>query len=191
MLTPMWVLAALCVLLGLLPVLMIDMLDRAISQWVPAAWGTPDSISLHVPLGWLMAISGLLLILILTSALWLRWRKAPAPTRAAGTWDCGYARPSPRMQYTGSSFSQMVVELLAWVLLSRQRSPKILGSLPRARQFFHRCPRCAPRPRPDSDLPRVAVAYGTGSDIPARTDSDLSAVYPGNPGHSAFVCVSL
>ncbi len=46
-------------------------------------------------------------------------------TRAV-TWDCGYARPTARMQYTGSSFVQPVVELFALFLqpASRVEAPE-------------------------------------------------------------------
>jgi hypothetical protein len=59
------------------------------------------------------------------AGLWFfRWRVNCA-AREALTWDCGYARPTARMQYSGSSFSQMMVELLAWVLWPRRRPPRI------------------------------------------------------------------
>ena len=32
------------------------------------------------------------------------------------TWDCGYSRPTARMQYTGSSFADPVVLIFAWVV---------------------------------------------------------------------------
>ena len=44
-----------------------------------------------------------------------------------GTWDCGYARPTPRMQYTASSFAQMIVGMFAWVLRPHTQWPRIEG----------------------------------------------------------------
>lgn len=40
---------------------------------------------------------------------------------AAGTWDCGYARPTARMQYTGSSFAQPLTFLFRMFLRTRAR----------------------------------------------------------------------
>ena len=35
---------------------------------------------------------------------------------ASVTWDCGYARPTARMQYTASSFAQPLTTLFRWLL---------------------------------------------------------------------------
>jgi formate hydrogenlyase subunit 3/multisubunit Na+/H+ antiporter MnhD subunit len=40
--------------------------------------------------------------------------------RAALTWDCGYAEPSPRMQYTASSFAQPLTGLFGFALRVRK-----------------------------------------------------------------------
>jgi hypothetical protein len=51
--------------------------------------------------------------------IWLRPGRAPK----AGTWDCGYARPSARMQYTASSFADMLVRLFRGVLRPQSETP--------------------------------------------------------------------
>jgi hypothetical protein len=63
------------------------------------------------------------------AALWIAIAAATAvavlitrrkQTDAASTWGCGYAAPTPSMQYTGRSFSQIVIDgLLPSVLRSR------------------------------------------------------------------------
>ncbi len=40
------------------------------------------------------------------------------------TWGCGYAAPTPRMQYTASSFAQMLVGLFAWALRPKVHRPE-------------------------------------------------------------------
>jgi hypothetical protein len=86
-----------------------------------------ESIVSYVPIEWLTALALVLLAMVASGALWF-WRcRANRAARAAGTWDCGYARPTARMQYSGSSFSQMMVELLSWVLWPRRRPPRIDG----------------------------------------------------------------
>jgi formate hydrogenlyase subunit 3/multisubunit Na+/H+ antiporter MnhD subunit len=47
------------------------------------------------------------------------------------TWDCGYARPSPRMQYTASSFAQPLTELFRLLLQSRRHLVPPVGLFPR------------------------------------------------------------
>jgi formate hydrogenlyase subunit 3/multisubunit Na+/H+ antiporter MnhD subunit len=51
------------------------------------------------------------------------------------TWDCGYADPRPRMQYTGSSFTQPLVELFRRVLGTRVRLEAPRGVLPAPGSF--------------------------------------------------------
>jgi hypothetical protein len=41
-----------------------------------------------------------------------------------GTWDCGYVAPTPAMQYTSSSFAQMLVGLFSWVLRPQTHRPE-------------------------------------------------------------------
>ena len=50
--------------------------------------------------------------------------------RAAGTWGCGYAGPTPRIQYTASSFAQPILDLFAPMLGTRVSSVKPLGLFP-------------------------------------------------------------
>jgi hydrogenase-4 component B len=92
------------------------------------------------PLGW---ISGMALALIaaltLTSVL-LGLRLRRSAVTAAPTWGCGYAAPTPRMQYTSSSFAQILVGLFAWVLRPRTRRPRHLALFPKASHFHSDVP---------------------------------------------------
>ena len=58
-----------------------------------------------------------------------------AGARAEGpTWGCGYARPTPRMQYTGQSFAEMMAEqLLPRLLRPRTKRQAPRGWFPRGR----------------------------------------------------------
>lgn len=76
------------------------------------------------------AVAGTLLLLTLAAlavrlALLARRRPMRVPT-----WDCGYAAPTPRMQYTGSSFAQPILEIFAPVLGTRISSLKPTGIFP-------------------------------------------------------------
>jgi len=48
-------------------------------------------------------------------AAWLLRRRLRPALRPL-TWDCGYAAPSVRMQYTAASFADGLVRLLRWAL---------------------------------------------------------------------------
>jgi hydrogenase-4 component B len=125
MLMPMWVVAGCCGLIGVLPMVLVGILDRAVAGWSLPAAGTAASIAGFVPLGWVTAIGVALLVTVGTAGLWFWRSRANRAAREGLTWDCGYARPTARMQYSGSSFSQMMVELFAWVLWPRRRRPRI------------------------------------------------------------------
>jgi hydrogenase-4 component B len=61
----------------------------------------------------------------------LRWRLlAGREVGEAGTWDCGYAAPSARMQYTGSSYAQPLAELVAPAVGHERERPKDLPYFP-------------------------------------------------------------
>ena len=55
--------------------------------------------------------------------LWLRFRLLPGggETRRVGTWDCGYAAPDARMEYTATAFSQPQADFFR-ALLSRRKT---------------------------------------------------------------------
>ena len=51
------------------------------------------------------------------------------------TWDCGYARAAATMQYTSSSYAQMLVELFQWSLRPKLNSPRIQKPFPTGAEF--------------------------------------------------------
>ena len=51
------------------------------------------------------------------------------------TWDCGYGEPSPKMQYTASSFAQPLTDLFQLVLRARRNVSPVRGFFPRAASF--------------------------------------------------------
>jgi hypothetical protein len=60
-------------------------------------------------------------------------QKRSAPLR--GTWDCGYAAPTTRIQYTGSSFGQMLTDLFGWALLPKRFFDGLRGIFARQSRF--------------------------------------------------------
>jgi hypothetical protein len=130
----MVILSGCCVAIGLAPWSVVRLLDEAIAQWMPAGV-SPIGLAGLAPLGWISALAILLLVLIAAGWLWFSRSRGRRAARSGLTWDCGYAQPTARMQYCGSSFSQMLVELLAWVLWPRSRSPRLQGVFAGSAQF--------------------------------------------------------
>jgi hypothetical protein len=64
-----------------------------------------------------------------------RWRLRGRRIARAGTWDCGYAAASTRIQYTASSFAQFLVAIFAWFLKPRLHQPTVQGAFPGRTHF--------------------------------------------------------
>ena len=122
---PMLALAALCLGIGLAPILVAPLLDRTIAAWLPAAPLLHPPLASLVPLRELGLMSALLVPLASLALLLLarRARSASAPT-----WDCGYALPTPRMQTSAAGLARPLV-LLFSALLRPHRTGREVGGL--------------------------------------------------------------
>jgi len=109
---PMLLLAAACVAIGLAPFIFWPGIARAIGTWSPA-WGGAASPAPLLTLGKIhIAVA-----VVATAAALVLWHRARRHGfRRALTWDCGYAAPTPRMQYTAGSFASIINEWFAWIL---------------------------------------------------------------------------
>ena len=137
MLLPMTLLALLCAVIGLAPGLFEGLLQRASLTALPtilSAGGQPLAELVPLPLLTIMGVTLLALLALLF--LWYRHRLAAAPVGETVTWGCGYQRPLPRMQYSASSFAQMLTGLFSFVLKPQVHKPDIVGIFPR-RAVFH------------------------------------------------------
>ncbi len=56
------------------------------------------------------------------------------------TWDCGYARPNARMQYSSSSFSQPITQLFAFFLRTKSKNPDTAAAFPGKNSFSSETP---------------------------------------------------
>jgi hydrogenase-4 component B len=140
MVGPMGVLVACCSLIGLAPILVAPILGSAVSAWDPGLKDASPRLTALAPLGWI-TVMGLLLTAALLAGgvlLWLRLRYRVVEKGA--TWGCGYVAPTPRMQYTSSSFAQMLVGLFAWALRPHSRRPKDLPLFPQKTAFHSEVP---------------------------------------------------
>ena len=133
---PMFVLAGACVVLGLAPALFWPAISRAVGVW-DAAWASTVA---PAPLFTLGCIDVALAVLAAAAGS-LLWRKA----RASGltrrlTWDCGYAAPTARMQYTSGSFAGLATGWFAWILRPKRRSRRPRGPFPTTAIRLERTP---------------------------------------------------
>jgi hydrogenase-4 component B len=119
---PMLLLGLACVLIGLAPAQLWPLLAHAMSSW-NAAW---TGGAVPVPLAALGGFNIGLVVLCVLVAAGLRRRVARNGIERAVTWDCGYARPTPRMQYTAGSFAAIITAWFAWFMRPRRhlRLPK-------------------------------------------------------------------
>jgi len=108
----MLVLGAACVAIGLAPVVVWPAVMRAMAVWNPVWAGTETPVALSS----LGALNIALAVIALAVAGWL-WRRVRRGglTRVL-TWDCGYALPTARMQYTAGSFAGIITEWFSWIL---------------------------------------------------------------------------
>ncbi len=136
MLRPMAVLAGCCFVIGLVPVAVAPVLDQAIAAWAPAGSRVGPGLAGAAPLGWITLTGVLLIGLLVLGALLLRSLLRRGGVAAGSTWGCGYLAPTPRIQYTSSSFAQLLVGLFGWVLRPRVHEPGPLAYFP-AKSRFH------------------------------------------------------
>lgn len=135
MMAPMTLLATCCAVLGLAPLLAVPWLEDTVAIWNGQGAASMPPLLELVPLGWISVMAALLigLTLLAGGVLWVRLRSSDVGTTV--TWDCGYAAPSPRMQYTASSFAQMLVDLFAWALMPQRHVHPPQGLFPQQADF--------------------------------------------------------
>ncbi len=139
---PMLFLAAACVAVGLFAPLIVKSLRYCIAeitgldaltvgeQLVPFS-----SILFKISLV-AICLSGLTVLLVILRKRILSSRVVKTDV----TWDCGYARPAPRMQYTASSFAQPLVDTFKLILRTKKKLKGLRGFFPQNGQFESHTP---------------------------------------------------
>ena len=162
MLLPMAVLAAACAAIGLAPAAVLPLLERAAAEWsgLPAAALAATAADAAVSAN-RVSLAALALLLAI-AALWLLRRvRLGRPQPQAETWGCGFTAPTARMQYTGSSFAEMLVQRFLWAFRPHVELEPPRGLFPRRAAFASEVP--------DTVLDRwLLPALRTGEWIAAR-----------------------
>lgn len=109
---PMIGIAAACVAIGLAPTVFWPAMARAAATWNPAWIASSAPASLNLVGGFHAAF-----VTVAIAGASLLWNLARQNSlRRALTWDCGYAAPTARMQYTAGSFAGIITEWFGWIL---------------------------------------------------------------------------
>ncbi len=130
----MAILAAACAALGIFAWKLAPFLQAAAQAWTSSAIAAdstpPVSLEALAPLRSLGAMALVLGALVAAAVLLLGTVSRAKSRASAPTWDCGYAKPTSRMQYTGSSIASGIILLFPIVSPLRRSRPKIEGEFP-------------------------------------------------------------
>ncbi len=124
---PLYILAALCLLLGVGAGAVVVLARPVVVQMMGVA-GVEGVGVLEWPVRTLLPLTllALLVALLVVIAIWAVVRRrlmARAPAvRTSPTWDCGYAAPAATMQYTSTSFAQPLTKGAALFLRPETRA---------------------------------------------------------------------
>lgn len=128
---PMIFLALLCMVIGIAPVIFLPLIATPLQ----ALLGTHAADMYQYPR--LASFMGNLTIATLSfSAVFLllligrKFLSRGKTVQPGITWDCGFIKPSPRLQYTASSFAYPILEYFARVLRTRKQGPDISDYFP-------------------------------------------------------------
>jgi hydrogenase-4 component B len=136
----MVVLAACCLIIGLAPQGLPLILDRSVREWAPEIGERLPLLSEIAPLWSIGMVAVSLVVAILLGSVAFGIRLRATTVTATTTWGCAYGRTSPRMQYTSSSFAQLLLGLFGKALLPITNAPRINALFPASSQFGSEMP---------------------------------------------------
>lgn len=139
---PMAILAAICLGIGLSAAWVMRLVEPAVSVMSgyiytaqPVVTGTTVRLA-----GGISMVFGALIALTLVLVFIRRSLPRAKDEHADETWGCGYVRPTPRMQYTASSFAAPLTDLFATCLGTNQSGEGVRGFFPKHASFASHTP---------------------------------------------------
>jgi hydrogenase-4 component B len=129
MLAPMAVLAAACLIIGLFPTLFMTLAIQAVAALNLGYGRIP--LEPFLPLGANISRAAALFIGVglLFWALRVLFYRRKTITQA-GTWGCGFTRPTAKMQYTSASYAASIVSFFSPVAPLSEEHPAVEGRFP-------------------------------------------------------------
>ncbi len=147
MLLPMGLLAVLCLGIGLASPLLLPLLKPVLADL--SGWSLENLGPVMADMAEVFWIgSGLALVFLAVLALAYDWKSGLVRRHGSsggskgeiGTWDCGYAAPTPRMQYTATSFGENFTSLFSHILRSHLKLKLPQGLFPSQASFHSETP---------------------------------------------------
>lgn len=125
--SPMLILAGLCVFIGLQAPWVVSIFKEAVFDITQMPLNVIDTVVEDIisPLSYIVVAALLVYFIFLFLFIVRRSLLRKREIRQVGTWDCGYARPQARMQYTASSFAQPIVDFFKDILRTHKSVHKI------------------------------------------------------------------
>jgi hypothetical protein len=125
--------AAICTAIGLLGPFAVQAALPAVKTLMPFAAQAGAELAGNRAMDILGHVSLAAVALISIAALLHLMRSrllAGRPVVRSGTWDCGYAAPTSRMQYTASSFAKPLTRMFRWLLRPQIHLHQPVGLFP-------------------------------------------------------------
>ncbi len=134
MLLPMIILAAACAVIGIYPGAFMFMVLKGVTALgldygrIPLA--PFAQMSANITFGAALFLGIGLAVLALRSIVYQR-----KPIGRSGTWGCGFTQPTPRMQYTGSSYAASILDFFKPAAPLEERHAALKGVFPQASSY--------------------------------------------------------
>jgi hydrogenase-4 component B len=124
-----------CTAIGLIPALFAPLLSRVVHGAAPRLAAPATLTALLEPIQTsALIITAVALVAVVTLLA------AARGAATALTWDCGYAAPTARMQYTASSVARGLVGFFAWAMPPVVHAPRAFPLFPSAAAFESHVP---------------------------------------------------
>lgn len=131
----MVILAGFCILSGVLPFLLASLVEPVLGSFVAGPGALLPSLSSTAHLYGLSTAAAILILAIILICAFFLQRLRSASVATAPTWDCGYAAPNARMQYTASSFGGILKDVFRPFFRGTREEPDMTPLFPEKSRF--------------------------------------------------------
>lgn len=128
MLLAMALLFLCCLWIGVAPATLVPFLQQSVAAWTGTAVTNP--LSALVSAGHISLAALALLLLVALLGVSVQQKKPHRQIRRHNTWGCGYSLAIARVQYTTSSFAQIITDFFGWALKTERHGERPEGILP-------------------------------------------------------------